>query len=169
MKDDPQTSARRTKISREDNFCWNKTVFCQMYVLLLGLNPNFVENKRMKKLLTFLLMPLFMACQNQTENTGIVIEKIQEKGPVAKVSAKFSIKGMTCAHGCGGKIQKELEKIPGVTATQLDFVEEREVNVVTADFNTNATSIDKMIECVNTIADGKYKVVAAQEITTTLQ
>jgi len=123
----------------------------------------------MKKLLFYLFMALFMACQNQSETNNIVVEKIQEKGTVAKMSAKLSIKGMTCAHGCGGKIQKELEKIPGVVSTQLDFVEEREVNVVTADFNASTTSVEKMMECVNAIADGKYKVVAAQEITTTLQ
>ena len=74
---------------------------------------------------------------------------------------------MTCAQGCGGKIQKELEKLPGVVTTQLDFVEERKVNVVTAEFQSDKISVEKMMEVVNTIADGKYKVLAAQEITTT--
>ncbi len=137
-----------------------------MYVLCSGLNPNFVKMIIMKKFLVLFVLMVLMACQNQSSN-AIVVEKIQEQGEVAKTSAKFTIDGMTCAHGCGGKIQKELEKLPGVVTTQLDFVEERKVNVVTADFQSDKVSVEKMMEVVNTIADGKYKVLAAQEITTT--
>ena len=120
----------------------------------------------MKKLIFFLSVVLLVSCQNQN-NSAVVVEKIQEQGEVAKLTAKLSIDGMTCAHGCGGKIQKELEKMPGVVTTQLDFVEERKVNVVTAEFQADKISVEKMMECVNGIADGKYKVLAAQEITTT--
>lgn len=137
-----------------------------MYVLCSGLNPNFVKMIIMKKFLVLFVLMVLMACQNQSSN-AIVVDKIQEQGEVAKTSAKLSIDGMTCAHGCGGKIQKELEKLPGVVTTQLDFVEERKVNVVTADFQSDKVSVEKMMEVVNTIADGKYKVLAAQEITTT--
>ncbi len=35
--------------------------------------------------------------ENATSN--IVVEQILEKGSVAKTVAKFSIEGMTCAHG----------------------------------------------------------------------
>ena len=120
----------------------------------------------MKTLIFFLSVVLLVSCQNQN-NSAVVVEKIQEQGEVAKLTAKLSIDGMTCAQGCGGKIQKELEKMPGVVTTQLDFVEERKVNVVTAEFQADKISIEKMMECVNGIADGKYKVLAAQEITTT--
>ena len=120
----------------------------------------------MKTLIFFLSVVLLVSCQNQN-NSAVVVEKIQEQGEVAKLTAKLSIDGMTCAHGCGGKIQKELEKMPGVVTTDLDFVEERKVNVVTAEFQADKISVEKMMECVNGIADGKYKVLAAQEITTT--
>ena len=120
----------------------------------------------MKTLIFLLSVVLLVSCQNQN-NSAVVVEKIQEQGEVAKLTAKLSIDGMTCAHGCGGKIQKELEKMPGVVTTQLDFVEERKVNVVTAEFQADKISVEKMMECVNGIADGKYKVLAAQEITTT--
>ncbi len=120
----------------------------------------------MKTLIFFLSVVLLVSCQNQN-NSAVVVEKIQEQGEVAKLTAKLSIDGMTCAQGCGGKIQKELEKMPGVVTTQLDFVEERKVNVVTAEFQADKISVEKMMECVNGIADGKYKVLAAQEITTT--
>ena len=137
-----------------------------MYVLCSGLNPNFVKINIMKKFAAFLVLIGLMACQNQSSN-AIVVEKIQEQGEVAKTSTKLSIDGMTCAQGCGGKIHKELEKLPGVVTTQLDFVEERKVNVVTAEFQADKVSVEKMMEVVNTIADGKYKVLAAQEIITT--
>ncbi len=120
----------------------------------------------MKTLIFFLSVVLLVSCQNQNNN-NVVVERIQEQGEVAKLTAKLSIDGMTCAHGCGGKIQKELEKMPGVVTTQLDFVEERKVNVVTAEFQADKISVEKMMECVNGIADGKYKVLSAQEITTT--
>ena len=120
----------------------------------------------MKTLIFFLSVVLLVSCQNQN-NSAVAVERIQEQGEVAKLTAKLSIDGMTCAHGCGGKIQKELEKMPGVVTTQLDFVEERKVNVVTAEFQADKISVEKMMECVNGIADGKYKVLAAQEITTT--
>lgn len=99
--------------------------------------------------------------------SNVVVEQIQEKGTEAKTVAKLSIEGMTCAHGCGGKIQKELEDLDGVKSTELDFVDERKVNVVTIDFDATKMDENKMMSVVNEIADGKYKVVAAQRITTT--
>jgi mercuric ion binding protein len=105
--------------------------------------------------------------ENATSN--IVVEQIQEKGSVEKTVAKFSIEGMTCAHGCGGKIQKELEDMDGVKTTELDFVEERKVNVVSVEFDAASIDENKMINMVNGLADGKYKVIAAQRVTTSVQ
>ncbi len=105
--------------------------------------------------------------ENATSN--IVVEQILEKGSVAKTVAKFSIEGMTCAHGCGGKIQKELEDMDGVKSTELDFVEERKVNVVSVEFDAASIDENKMINLVNGLADGKYKVIAAQRVTTSAQ
>ncbi|MBM3427157.1 MAG: heavy-metal-associated domain-containing protein [Bacteroidetes bacterium] len=124
-------------------------------------------------ILVFSFAVLWMAC-NESNQTGIsassvVVEQIQEKGTAAKTIAKLSIEGMTCAHGCGGKIQKELEGLDGVKATDLDFVEERKVNVVSVEFDAAQLDENKMMGLVNGLADGKYKVVAAQRVTTTIQ
>jgi mercuric ion binding protein len=113
-----------------------------------------------------------MACSDasqQSAASNVVVEQIQEKGAVAKTVAKLSIEGMTCAHGCGGKIQKELEDMDGVKSTDLDFVEERKVNVVSVEFDAASIDENKMMGLVNSLADGKYKVVAAQRVTTTPQ
>lgn len=124
-------------------------------------------------ILVFSFAVAFMACnesnQTDTSASSVVVEQIQEKGTVAKTVAKLSIEGMTCAHGCGGKIQKELEELDGVKATDLDFVEERKVNVVSVEFDAAQLDENKMMGLVNSLADGKYKVVAAQRVTTTIQ
>ncbi len=124
-------------------------------------------------ILVFSFAVLWMACnesnQTDTSASSVVVEQIQEKGTVAKTVAKLSIEGMTCAHGCGGKIQKELEELDGVKATDLDFVEERKVNVVSVEFDAAQLDENKMMGLVNGLADGKYKVVAAQRVTTTVQ
>lgn len=124
-------------------------------------------------ILVFSLAVLLMACnesnQTDTSNSSVVVERIQEKGTVAKTVAKLSIEGMTCAQGCGGKIQKELEELDGVKATYLDFIEERKVNVVSVEFDAAQLDESKMMGLVNGLADGKYKIVAAQRVTTTIQ
>lgn len=124
-------------------------------------------------ILVFSFAVLWMACnesnQTDTSASSVVVEQIQEKGTAAKTVAKLSIEGMTCAHGCGGKIQKELEELDGVKATNLDFVEERKVNVVSVEFDAAQLDENKMMGLVNGLADGKYKVVAAQRVTTTVQ
>jgi Cu+-exporting ATPase len=123
----------------------------------------------MKKLFFSMLLSVAMfSCADSNSAGNVVVEQIQEKGSVAKTVAKLSIEGMTCAHGCGGKIQKELEEMDGVKSTDLDFVDERKVNVVTIDFDATKIDENKMMSVVNEIADGKYKVVAAQRITTSL-
>lgn len=124
-------------------------------------------------ILVFSFAVAFMACnesnQSGSSTSSVVVEQIQEKGAVARTVAKLSIEGMTCAHGCGGKIQKELEDLDGVKTTDLDFVEERKVNVVSVEFDAGRLDENKMMGLVNSLADGKYKVVAAQRVTTTIQ
>ncbi len=57
----------------------------------------------------------------------------------------------------------------GVKSTELDFVEERKVNVVSVEFDAASIDENKMINLVNGLADGKYKVIAAQRVTTSAQ
>jgi Cu+-exporting ATPase len=128
----------------------------------------------MKKAMSFfvVMVAMMLSCSQAPkvdENGQVVVEQIQEKGEEAKVTAKLSIEGMTCAHGCGGKIQQELQKLNGVKSTELDFIDGRPVNVVSVIFDEKNIDEKKMMGCVNTIADGKYKVVGAQRITTTVQ
>ena len=126
----------------------------------------FFNLRTMKNLLYFFLALTFFACGNATPNA--------EATPAAtantvvdgtnKTEAILSITGMTCAAGCGGKIQKELQNIQGVVTTSLDFVEDRDVNIVKVEFDPNAVKETDMTNIVNTIADGQYHVVKAEII-----
>lgn len=128
---------------------------------------SFFSNLRiMKNLLYLFLAFTFFACGNATPNT--------EATPAAttntvvdgtnKTEAVLSISGMTCVAGCGGKIQKELQNLNGVVTTSLDFVEDRDVNVVKVEFDPALVKETDMTNIVNTIADGQYHVVKAEII-----
>ena len=126
----------------------------------------FFNLRTMKNLLYFFLALIFFACGNATPNaeatpsatTNTVVDGTN------KTEAILSITGMTCAAGCGGKIQKELQNIQGVVTTSLDFVEDRDVNIVKVEFDPNAVKEIDMTNIVNTIADGQYHVVKAEII-----
>jgi copper chaperone CopZ len=126
----------------------------------------FFNLRTMKNLLYFFLALTFFACGNATPNaeatpaatTNTVVDGMN------KTEAILSITGMTCAAGCGGKIQKELQNIQGVVTTSLDFVEDRDVNIVKVEFDPNAVKETDMTNIVNTIADGQYHVVKAEII-----
>ncbi len=120
----------------------------------------------MKNLFYLFLALTFFACGNATPNaeatpaatTNTVVDGTN------KTEAVLSISGMTCAAGCGGKIQKELQGIKGVVATSLDFVEDRDVNMVKVEFDPNVVKETDMTNIVNTISDSQYHVVKAEII-----
>lgn len=120
----------------------------------------------MKILIYFLISIFLFACGNATPNgevtpaatTNTVVDGTN------KTEVVLSISGMTCAAGCGGKIQKELQNLNGVVTTSLDFVEDRDVNVVKVEFDPNVVKETDMTNIVNTIADGQYHVVKAEII-----
>jgi len=104
------------------------------------------------------------ACQDsaKVEKPELEVKTITHQADSSYVVADLAIEGMMCAHACGGKIQQELRKIPGVKNTELDFIEERKVNIVHVQFDPSQVEEQKMIASVNAIVDGKYTVVSAQ-------
>ena len=69
---------------------------------------------------------------------------------------------MTCAQGCGGKIQQDLQALAGVKHTDLDFLDGRAQNVVLVEFDPSVTNEQAFIQCVQGIADGKYRVMSVE-------
>ena len=107
-----------------------------------------------------------MACQEKTNGKPKVeVQMSTIQGDSAQTTAALAVEGMMCAHACGGKIQQELKKLPGVRSTSVDFIEDRKVNIVKVDFDANVTDEQKMMFCINEMADGKYTVVSAQRNT----
>lgn len=119
----------------------------------------------MKKLIYLAAVAIFISCGQATPNDPAVTTASTVVDGNEMTEAKLTITGMTCAAGCGGKIQKELQALDGVQATNLDFVEEREENVVTVNFDPQKVTEQRMQEVVNTIADGAYHVVKSEVIT----
>jgi copper chaperone CopZ len=126
----------------------------------------FFNLRIMKNLLYIILCVTLFACGNATPNaestpaatTNTVVDGTN------KTEAVLSISGMTCVAGCGGKIQKELQNLNGVFTTSLDFLEDRDVNVVKVEFDPALVKETDMTNIVNTIADGQYHVVKAEII-----
>ena len=115
----------------------------------------------MKRILFFVFCVAIMAsCGDSTQPTKLetVVTHRDLDSEVNKTVAKMSIEGMMCADGCGGKIQQELRALPGVIGTELEFEAERPENVVKVEFDPTVTDEQKLIQCVQAIADGQYKV-----------
>ncbi|MFM7770436.1 MAG: cation transporter, partial [Bacteroidota bacterium] len=81
-----------------------------------------------------------------------------------KTEIKLAITGMMCAHACGGKIQQDLQALQGVKSTTLDFVEDREQNVITVEIDPTKINLETLISTVNSIADGKYQVASSETV-----
>lgn len=126
----------------------------------------FFNLRTMKNLLYTIFAVTLLSCGNATPNaeatpastTNTVVDGTN------KTEVVLSISGMTCVAGCGGKIQKELQNLNGVVTTSLDFVEDRDVNVVKVEFDPAVVKETDMTNIVNTIADGQYHVVKAEII-----
>jgi copper chaperone CopZ len=91
-------------------------------------------------------------------SAGTQISRRVLDSEVSKTVALLTVEGMTCSAGCGGKIQKELRALNGVTRTDLDFAESRPENVVSVEYDPNQVNEQTLIECVQKIADGQYHV-----------
>ncbi len=117
--------------------------------------------KVMKKFIIISLVSIVLGACGEVAppaKPATVIEHRDLDSEVIKTVAKMSIGGMMCAEGCGGKIQQDLRALPGVVGTELEFTEGNPENMVKVEFDPSVTDENKLIDCVNKIADGKYTV-----------
>jgi copper chaperone CopZ len=84
----------------------------------------------------------------------------------SRTTATLFIGGMTCEAGCGGKITKELTALNGVFSTDIEFAENRDLNMAIVEFDPSLTNPEKLVAGVNEIADGKLYSVSKVEVTT---
>ena len=119
----------------------------------------------MKKFLFALGLCLGVAACSETSAPEVpptVITHRDLDSEVNKMVAKMSIEGMMCAEGCGGKIQQDLQALAGVVSTELEFEEQRAENIVKVEFDPAVLNEQQLIQCVQGIADGKYRVVSLE-------
>lgn len=101
-----------------------------------------------------------VAAQAAIAGVERVVTEVAINAGVPVTMADLSIDGMSCEMMCGGSIKKALAKLPGVSGTEIKFVEgdERDHAIVTYD-PTQVTDAE-MVEAIQALHDGQYKVLA---------
>ncbi|GGB85444.1 hypothetical protein GCM10007424_26870 [Flavobacterium suaedae] len=69
-------------------------------------------------------------------------------------TTSFEIEGMTCAIGCAKVIENKLAKMDGVSEAKVDF----DSKTATIQYDAAQQSPEKIVETVEGIAEGAYKV-----------
>lgn len=77
-------------------------------------------------------------------------------------TADISIDGMTCEMMCGGSIKKALGALPGIASTEIKFTEGDEQDHAIVTFDESKVSDAQMIEAIQKLYDGQYKVLAVK-------
>ena len=89
----------------------------------------------------------------------VVTEQVITEGtPVT--FADLSISGMSCEMMTRGAIKKALAQVPGVAGTEIKFVEGDENDHAIVTYDPAQVSDAQLVEAVQKIHDGQYKVVA---------
>ncbi len=91
-------------------------------------------------------------------NSEVNVTFTEETGPTEKYLANIAIDGMACEMMCGSKIAGELNGLEGVKNTDIEFKGEGEENYAIVEFDANTVSEQEMINAVQAIANGHYKV-----------
>jgi copper chaperone CopZ len=90
--------------------------------------------------------------------SGVAVIEHFAEGAADHSVARLEVNGMMCAIACGGKIQKELLELDGVSNANIDFDAARELNFVEVEFSSDRVSPEEMAAKVNEIAGGIYQV-----------
>lgn len=107
---------------------------------------------------------LFASCKDTSKDGNIETEAGKDSTTVDSTMNKetaanlettsFKIDGMTCPMGCAATIEKKLAKLDGVADAKVDF----EKKTATVSFDASKQTPEKLVETVEHIADGAYKV-----------
>jgi len=76
----------------------------------------------------------------------------------ANTTADLGIEGMVCKQGCAGTIEQSLNSMTGIAACSVDF----ENNKATVDFDDKVITKDEMVEVIQNLSDGQFKVTSAE-------
>jgi len=116
-----------------------------------------------KKISFFALaVVLFTSCKDTSKDGNIETPADSTATDTAHVketaanleTTSFKIDGMTCAVGCAGTIEQKLSSMDGVETAKVDF----ENKTATVSFDADKQTPEKLVEKVEGIAGGIYKV-----------
>ncbi|MGQ2983275.1 heavy-metal-associated domain-containing protein [Flavobacterium sp.] len=106
---------------------------------------------------------LFASCNDKskdgnvegTEKDSTSVDSTMNKETAANLeTTSFKIDGMTCPTGCAAMIEKKLAGLDGVGEAKVDF----EKQTATVSFDAAKQTPEKLVETVEGLADGAYKV-----------
>ena len=117
----------------------------------------------MKTPIYFLFSLLFLAaCNNAT-----IDKKVSENKPatsnVANTKLVLNVKGMVCKMGCGGAIRKELLATNAVEKVEVDFVEDKEAQLITVYYNNSVSSKEKLLKVITKMNDKQFTAESISE------
>ena len=70
---------------------------------------------------------------------------------------------MVCKMGCGGSIRKELLATNAVEKVEVDFVEDKESQLITVYYNNSRSSKEKLLKVINEMNDKQFTAQAISE------
>ena len=114
-----------------------------------------MKNFKITVLILATMGVLFTSCKKETAETAIGNSTKDTKAIAKSETTTFNIEGMTCAMGCAKTIETKVATMEGVQKATVDF----DKKTATIQYNAAVQSPEKIIELVESVADGKtYKV-----------
>jgi copper chaperone CopZ len=111
--------------------------------------------------LGLLTLILVIGCSETKKNVADkkTIATVTKKEKVTpNATSTLSIEGMVCKMGCGASIRKVLNDEKGVANCEIDFKEERKVNLLKINYDSTLISQQKMILLLSSINERQFKV-----------
>lgn len=110
----------------------------------------------MKSLLLFLSLTLVLAACTDKQ----VIKNKETKSLVKPIRSNskltLGVTGMVCKMGCGGAIRKELLATNAVEKVEVDFVEDKEAQLITVYYNNSLSSKEKLLKVITEMNDKQF-------------
>jgi len=110
----------------------------------------------MKTALYLLFSLLFLAACNNASIDKKASKIMPTTSKIANTKLALSVQGMVCKMGCGGSIRKELLATNAVEKVEVDFVEEKESQLITVYYNNSLSSKEKLLKVINEMNDKQF-------------
>ena len=110
----------------------------------------------MKTALYFLFSLLFLAACNDSTIEKKASKIVPATSNNANKKLALSVQGMVCKMGCGGSIRKELLATNAVEKVDVDFVEDKESQLITVYYNNSRSSKEKLLKVINEMNDKQF-------------